>query len=81
MPHTVTVKLDGEDSDAALIPDTLTQYLLAITAIVENAYLYNLKSISRIELYDRTDPTVCEQTRLQATLDQLDRDRSTETNN
>ena len=76
--RTVVVKLDVDDSDAALLHETVEEYLWACNYVVDDAWQDDYKPTSKTKLHDRTYSDVREQTRLQANLVQSARNRAAE---
>ncbi|MFQ3476985.1 IS200/IS605 family element transposase accessory protein TnpB [Halonotius sp. F2-221B] len=76
--RTVVVKLDVTDSDAALLDETIDEYLWACNYVVDDAWQDDYKPTSKSKLHDRTYGDVREQTRLQANLVQSARNRAAE---
>ena len=76
--RTVVVKLDVTDSDAALLHETIDEYLWACNYVVDDAWQDDYKPTSKSKLHDRTYGDVREQTRLQANLVQSARNRAAE---
>jgi len=76
--RTVVVKLDVGDSDAALLHETIEEYLWACNYVVRDAWEDDDKPTSKTELHDRTYADVRDQTRLQANLVQSARNRAAE---
>ncbi|GAB7095454.1 RNA-guided endonuclease TnpB family protein [Halolamina litorea] len=76
--RTVIVKLDVDDSDAALLHETVKEYLWACNYVVQDAWKDDYKPTSKTKLHDRTYSDVREQTHLQANLVQSARNRAAE---
>lgn len=76
--RTVVVKLDVDDSDVALLHETVEEYLWACNYVVRDAWKDGYKPTSKTKLHDRTYSDVREQTRLQANLVQSARNRAAE---
>ena len=52
--RTVVVKLDVTDSDAALLHETIDEYLWACNYVVDDAWQDDYKPTSKSKLHDRT---------------------------
>ena len=76
--RTVVVKLDVDDSDEALLHETVEEYLWAANYVVRDAWQDDYKPTSKTKLHDRTYSAVREQTRLQANLVQSARNKAAE---
>jgi IS605 OrfB family transposase len=76
--RTAVVKLDVDDSDAALLHETVEEYLWAANYVVRDAWQDDYKPTSKTKLHDRTYSAVREQTRLQANLVQSARNKAAE---
>jgi len=76
--RTVVVKLDVDNSDEALLHETVEEYLWAANYVVRDAWKDDYKPTSKTKLHDRTYSAVRDQTRLQANLVQSARNRAAE---
>ena len=76
--RTVVVKLDVDDSDAALLHETADEFLDAANYVVRDAWQEDKIPAAKQELHDRTYSEVRERTRLQANLVQAARNKAAE---
>ena len=76
--RTVVVKLDVDDSDAALLHETADEFLDAANYVVRDAWQEEKIPTAKQELHDRTYSEVRERTRLQANLVQSARNKAAE---
>ena len=76
--RTVVVKLDVDDSDAALLHDTADEFLEAANYVVRDAWQEEKIPTAKQELHERTYSEVRGRTRLQANLVQAARNKAAE---
>ncbi|KZX48743.1 RNA-guided endonuclease TnpB family protein [Haloarcula sp. K1] len=74
--RTVSVKLDVDSNDAALLRETVDEFLLAANYVVDHAWQGEYKTTSKAQLHAETYDDVREQTRLHANLVQNARNKA-----
>jgi len=74
--RTVPVKLDVADSDAALLHETISEFLWAANYVVDHAWQGEYKTTSKAQLQRETYDDVRAKTRLQANLVQNARNKA-----
>jgi putative transposase len=74
--RTVPVKLDVDSDDAALLRETVDEFLWAANYVVDHAWRGNYKTTSKAQLQEETYDEVRDQTRLHANLVQNARNKA-----